>query len=268
MDKKLLRDYFIELVGSLFFVLTAAAVTCVNAMTLPAGQTAGTAALTLHQPGLLGVALAQGLVWAVVLSLTVPVTGGFLNPAITLMLWFFNRISTVRAAWLAGAQLLGGVLAGLCLRYTFADNILQTAHFGAPHVNPLAYPFLSRGSLWAGAAVEFALTFLLVFAIFGSKHDDGAGPHSAWPAGAWLSGAWLSGAALTACVLVAFPLTGAALNPARWFGPVAWEALTSTSTGRHHPFADAFVYLAGPILGAVAGGWWCFKVYLPGQSTK
>jgi aquaporin Z len=255
MDKKLLRDYFIELVGSFFFVLAATAITCINTMALPAGQTAGAAPVTMHQPGLLGVALAQGLAWAVLLSLTAPVTGGFLNPAITLMLWLFNRISTARAAWLVGAQLLGGVLAGLCLRYTFADDILQSAHFGAPHVNPLAYPVLSQGSVWTGAGVEFALTFVLVFAIFGSKQDSGAGPQSAW----------LSGAALTACVLVAFPLTGAALNPARWFGPVAWEALNSARTARQHPFADAFVYLAGPILGAVAGGWWCFKIYLPGR---
>jgi aquaporin Z len=258
MDKRLLRDYCIELVGSFFFVLTAAGIMCVNTMTLPTGQTAGTAPVTLHQPGLLGVAIAQGLAWAVLLSLTAPVTGGFLNPAITLMLWLFNRVSTARAAWLIGAQLVGGVLAGLCLRYTFADDILQSAQFGAPHVNPLAYPFLSRGSLWAGAGVEFALTFLLVFAIFGNKQENGAGPHSAW----------LSAAALTACVLVAFPLTGAALNPARWFGPVVWESLNSTRTGRQHPFADAFVYLAGPILGAVVAGWWCFKMYLPGRSMK
>ena len=266
MDKKLLRDYFIELVGSFFFVLTATAITCINTMTLPTGQTAGTAPVTLHQPGLLGVALAQGLAWAVLLSLTAPVTGGFLNPAITLMLWLFNRISTARAAWLVGAQFLGGLLAGLCLRYTFADDVLQSAHFGAAHVNPLAYPVLSQGSVWAGAGVEFALTFLLVFAIFGNKQDSGAGPQSAWHLDAWHAGAWLSGAALTACVLVAFPLTGAALNPARWFGPVVWEALNSTRTGRQHPFADAFVYLAGPILGAVVAGWWCFKIYLPGRA--
>ena len=259
MDKKLLRDYFIELVGCFFFVLAAAAATCVNVMTLPGGETAGRAPLTLHQPGVLGVALAQGLVWAVVLSLTAPVTGGFLNPAITLMLWLFNRVSTIRAAWLVGAQLLGGLLAGLCLRYAFdLEQILQPARFGAPHVNPLAYPALLPASVWAGAGIEFVLTFLLVFAIFGNKQENGLGPQ----------GAWLSGAALTACVLIAYPLTGAALNPARWFGPVVWETLSPSRIGRQNPFADAFVYIAGPILGAVAAGWWCFKIYLPGRTTK
>ena len=259
MDKKLLRDYCIELVGSFFFVLTATAVTCVNAMTLPAEQTAGTAPLTLHQPGLLGMAIAQGLIWAVLIALTAPVTGGFLNPAITLMLWLFNRVSTVRASWLIGAQLVGGLLAGLCLRYTFELDILRTAHFGAPHINLLAYhPALTQGSVWAGAVVEFILTFLLVFAMFAGKDVAGAGPH----------GAWAGGAVLTACVLVAFPLTGAALNPARWLGPTLWDFLTRTSTARPHPFDDAFAYVAGPLLGAVAAGWWCFKIYQPGLPQK
>jgi aquaporin TIP len=258
MDKKLLRDYFIELLGSFFFVLAAAGISCVNAMTLPTGQTAGTAPLTLHQPGVLGVALAQGLVWAVVLGLTAPVTGGFLNPAITLMLWLFNRVSTARMAWLIGAQLLGGLLAGLCLRFAFAPDLLRAAHFGAPHINPLAYPNLVQGSVWAGAGVELILTFLLVYAIFGAKEEESAyGPH----------GAWLSGAVVAASVLLAFPLTGAALNPARWFGPTVWEYSVWDRTGRR-PFDDAFPYVAGPILGALAAGWWCFKVYLPGRTMK
>ena len=257
MDKKLLRDYCVELVGSFFFVLVAAGVTCVNAMTVPAGQVPGTAPLTLHQPGILGVALAQGLVWAVVLSLTAPVTGGYLNPALTIMLWLFNRVSSVRASWLIGAQLLGGVLAGLCLRFIFAEGILRAAHFGAPHLNPLAYPDLVQGSIWAGAGVELILTFLLVFAMVGAQVGSEPAPQ----------GAWLSGAVVTASVLIAFPLTGAALNPARWFGPTLWEYLIWDRTGAR-PFGDAFVYIAGPILGAAAAGFWCFKIYLPGRDMK
>ena len=39
------------------------------------------------------------------------VSGGYLNPAITIMLWVFNRMASVKAAWLIGAQVLGAVLA-------------------------------------------------------------------------------------------------------------------------------------------------------------
>jgi glycerol uptake facilitator-like aquaporin len=95
------------------------------------------------------------------------------------------------------------------------------------------------------------LTFFMVFAIFGTL-SAGLDARQAGLAG---------GAALAAGVLFAFPLTGAALNPARWFGPVFLEALGSQST--RSPWADALVYLAGPILGALLAGLVCFKLLLP-----
>ena len=246
MDRQLLRVYLLELAGSFAFVTIAAGVVCVNHMALPAGQSAGVAPLTLHQPGAVGVALASGLTWAVLVALLGPVTGGWLNPAVTMALWLWGRLSTTRAAWLIGAQLLGGLLAGLCLRYMFADDILRSARFGATHLNLLAYPDLGPERLWpglgAGVAIELGLTFLFVFAIFGGPLE-GAG--------------WRSGAVLAAATLFAFPLTGAALNPARWLGPTLWECFRET--GRQ-PFADAFVYVAGPVLGAIVAGWCCFKL--------
>ena len=57
---------------------------------------------------------------------------------------------------------------------------------------------------------------------------------------------------MVVCVLFAFPLTGAATNPARWFGPVFWEWMLPERNW--NPWADLFVYLAGPILGALAAG--------------
>jgi glycerol uptake facilitator-like aquaporin len=50
------------------------------------------------------------------------------------------------------------------------------------------------------------------------------------------------GMTLGFAVMVAGPLTGAALNPARWFGP----ALVGSEWG------DVWPYLAGPIVGALA----------------
>jgi glycerol uptake facilitator-like aquaporin len=94
------------------------------------------------------------------------------------------------------------------------------------------------------------LTFFLVFAIF----SVGVG------AGRWRLAAWSAGAALTVGVLLGFSLTGAALNPARWFGPALWElAFLEPSVGRG-AMADVFVYIAGPILGALIGGLVCFKI--------
>ena len=252
MDSKLVRAYCIELVGAFALVYFAAGVVCLNMVTTPRGLEAGTAALTLHQPGVFGVALVYGLTYAVLVTLTAPVGGGYLNPAITLVLWVANRLNTLQASWLIGAQMVGAVLAGFCLRATFSPEILVKARFGAPHLNLLAYQDLTRTSQYAGTAIEIVLTFFLVFAIFGLFAGQARNPLAGLPAGALI----------TAGVLLAFPLTGAAMNPARWFGPVFWEAVDAQS-GAESPWADALVYLAGPIVGALLGGAFCYKIYLP-----
>jgi len=252
MQTSMPRAYCVELLGTFGLVFFSAGVVCLNYLAAPIDQPPGTSPLNLHQPGLVGVALAQGLIFAVLLTLTAPVSGGYLNPAIAVTLWAFNRLETRRLPWLLGAQLMGAFLAGMCLRFTFELGLLRTAQFGTPHVNLQTYNTLEQATLFAGVGVELVLTFFLVFAIFGAV-----------PERSRLAG-WGGGAVLAAAVLVGFPLTGAALNPARWFGTVLWEAwLGRLSIGRSGPFSDIIVYLAGPILGALLAGAFCFLIYLP-----
>jgi glycerol uptake facilitator protein len=263
MDKTLWRAYAVELVGTFALVYFGAGVVCVNHMTLPTNYanskskatyspSGGEAPLTMygHQPGLVGVALAQGFILAALLAVTLPLSGGYLNPAVTLTLWVFNRLDNKRTWWFVGAQLLGAVLAGLCLRFTFEESLLREVRMGAPHLNPLLYSG-DRPSLIAGTAIELVLTFFLVFAIFGGIVEASRARSAALGAGL----------TLVACVLFAFPLTGAATNPARWFGPVLWEATLPNPVA--NPWTDLFVYLAGPILGALLAGTFYFKVMLP-----
>lgn len=267
MDKTLWRAYCIELVGTFALVYFGAGVVCVNHLTTPANappiqgtysESAGKEPLTLygHQPGLVGIALAQGLILVVLLAVTLPLSGGYLNPAITLMLWVFNRLDNKRTWWFIGAQVLGAFLAGMCLRYTFDVELLKQVRMGTPHLNPLVYKTPGdRGNLIAGTGVELVLTFFLVFAIFGSIAEASRARSAALGAGL----------TLVACVLFAFPLTGAATNPARWLGPVLWEHLLPGD--RANPWTDFFVYLAGPILGALLAGTFYFKVMLPAMKT-
>ena len=244
MDRKLIREYLVELIGTAIFIYLAAGLVCVNEMTRPEATT--TAALSIHQPGLLGVAIGQGVFWMTLLAITMPISGGCLNPAIAVALWVFNRLSTHRLAWFLGAQLIGSVLGCVLLRLTFSAEILQSAKLGVPHLNPLVYQLASdgpaRSAIFAGVAIEFLLTFCLFLAIF-SPRDAGS--------------FWRSGAILVGCVLFAFPLTGAALNPARWFGPTFLGLLDSRSGDL--PWRDAIVYVIGPTLGAFAGAVFCFK---------
>ncbi len=249
-QKRLWRVYLVELAGTFALVYFAAGAVCVNLATTPPNQAPTSAALPEH-PGVLGVALAQGVVLAVMLVLTVPVTGGYLNPAITIMLWVFNRLETMRAVWLIGAQFLGAALAGWCIYSTFREDVLRSALMGTPHLNQLLFPSIYRGALLAGTGVELALTFFMVLAIFCVGRD---GAHTSWSGVA--AGAFLAGGAV-----LAYPLTGAAANPARWFGTVLFEFALSDQRPGSPILGDVFVYIAGPILGALAAGLFYFKVY-------
>lgn len=269
MDRTLLRLYLVELVGTFGLVFVSAGVLCVQQMTIPPGLGAAVGPLVGQQPGLLGSALAQGLVYAVLLAATWPIAGGGLNPALTVMLWLCDRLETRRLAWLLGAQFLGGVLAGLCIKYLFAEHVLRDARYGTPHLSPLAYRTIGYDTIATGVGIELLLTFFLVFAMFGAILQRGGDAEPLREALApWLLGA-VAGGMLMVAVLVGQPLTGAALNPARWLGTAFWEWADYRPQGNApHPFADLFVYFAGPLIGATLGGVVVFKLMAPPEDGK
>jgi len=245
MDTTLRRGLVAELLGTFAVVYFSAGAVCANYPLTEVGQS-----VALGHPGLIGVALAHGLTMAAALAVTVRLSGGFLNPAITLMLWVFNRLDSKRTGLLLAAQLAGAVLAGACLRFTFDDAVLREAHFGTPHLNPAVFRRLEAGTILAGSSVELVLTFFLVFAIFGASRGGVDADRAALSAGLML----------VAGTIMAWPLTGAAANPARWFGTVLWEQQLSPQA---NPWGDTFVFLAGPIVGALAAGLVLYRILFP-----
>jgi MIP family channel proteins len=175
-------------------------------------------------PGLLGVALAHGLALAVLVSALGAVSGGHFNPAVTLAVWIMGRITPLRAGLYVIAQLIGALAAGLALRLVFADA-WQASNIGTPALGNGITPLI-------GIAVEAVLTALLVLAVIGTAVDPRA-PRI---------GGLAIGLAVAADILVGGPLTGAALNPARWFGP-------AVAAGA---YADWYVWWIGPAIGAAA----------------
>jgi glycerol uptake facilitator-like aquaporin len=83
----------------------------------------------------------------------------------------------------------------------------------------------------AGIAIEAVLTVVLVLTVFGTAVDRRA-PRL---------GGMAIGLAVAADILVGGPLTGAAMNPARWFGP----ALASGH------WDNWYVWWLGPLIGAI-----------------
>src|SRR5688572_14066579 len=69
----------------------------------------------IGQPGLLGIALAHGLALSIAVSATMNVSGGHINPAVTLAMLATRRIGFKNACGYIIAQLLGASLAGFAL---------------------------------------------------------------------------------------------------------------------------------------------------------
>ena len=258
MDKNL-RPYMAELLGTFAVVFLSTATVCVEWAGHKAGQPA---------PGLLGIALAYGLVYAAGLAATVPISGGFLNPAITLMLWVLKRMDGPKATGLIFVQLLGAAIAGGLIRFVFPEDVLISASLGTPHLNLIAFGQLGASpgavTFLSGIGLELGLTFILGFVIFATMLDPRA-PRLLGPWGSRLAGLW-TGLALTACTLAGFGLTGAAANPARWFGPMIWEytiqALKDVQGG---PSRDHLVYWIGAFLGALLAGGAYQALILPAE---
>jgi aquaporin Z len=257
MDDKNLRAYMAEMIGTFAFVLVSAG--SVYTASLGGWQPGD----TWWQPGLLWIALACGLMYAATLAVTLPLSGGYLNPAVTLMLWVFKRLDGLKATCLVVVQLAGAVIAGgvLYLVLPTQEPTRMASHLGAPHLNA-EYLGVAGGSVFGnllrGIGIELALTFVLVFAIFGTVLDPRA---PRWGSN-WVSRLaclWI-GLTLVACTLVGFPLTGAAFNPARWLGPVVWDWI-------QHPDAlkDHAPYWIGPTAGALLAGWLYTALILPSE---
>jgi aquaporin Z len=192
------------------------------------------------QLDLVGVALAHGLVLAVMVSITGHISGGQINPAVTIALWAAGKIGTQRGAVLILAQVVGAVMGALLLRYVVGGAAFDGGGGGTPALAP-------GMAVGKGIVLEAILTFFLVFVVFGTAVDD--------------KGPWNKTAGFTIGLTIAFdilafgPLTGAAMNPARWFGP----ALVGGQ------WADALVWIVGPIAGAIIAGVLYTAVLLRGR---
>lgn len=210
------RALLAESVGTFWFVT-------VGAGAVVADRLAG------GQIGIVGVALAHGLALAVAISSFGAVSGGHLNPAVTLGVWVAGKHPGGRVLPYWGAQAAGALVAGVFLRIAFGHAL------AASDTTKLGTPALGAGvPVLAAILVELVLTAFLLWAVFGTAVAPNA-PHVA---------GFGIGLTVAADILVGGPLTGAAMNPARWLGP----AVASTA------FDAWYVYLIGPLGGGALAG--------------
>jgi MIP family channel proteins len=174
--------------------------------------------------GIFGVAVAHGLVLAVMVTALLGISGGHLNPAVTLALVAVRRTDLRTGLAYIVAQLVGAVLAALLIKVVYPLGVVRPISLGTPTIaNTIQFH--------QAMILEGVMAFFLVSAVFGTCIN---------PSAPRLGGLGI-GLTLMFDILVGGPLTGAAVNPARAFGP----ALVS---GR---WVGHLVYWVGPIVGGV-----------------
>jgi MIP family channel proteins len=210
-----LAAYIAELVGTLFLVFGVCTVVILYVSTGAQGAQFGS--------DFAAIGLVHGFLLFALIAALGGVSGGHFNPAVTLAATFLRRIDPVDAVVYILAQLSGGVLGALLAKGLLLDEGRAT-DYGATSVSPLVTDF-------GGMIVELIGTFLLVLAVCAVALNPRV--RNEWAPLA-------IGLTLGFAVIIFGPLTGAALNPARWFGP----ALIGEEWGGVWP------YLVGPIVGA------------------
>jgi aquaporin TIP len=213
MNSTLLKQCVAEFVGTFTLIF------------IGVGAIANAAGLSL-----LGIAFAHGLAIAVMVSATGAISGGQLNPAVTFGLFVGGQMDLKKtiAYWIS--QLAGGALAAyLCAALIGMTKVGN----GTPDIG-LNAAGIAMVSTKQAIIIEAILTFFLVFVVYGSAVD----------ARAPKIGGLAIGLTVALDIMFGGPLTGAAMNPARTFGP----ALASGHWNNH------IVYWIGPLIGGALAG--------------
>ncbi|XP_027155627.1 aquaporin NIP1-1-like [Coffea eugenioides] len=168
-----------------------------------------------------GTSVVWGLAAMVVVYSVGHISGAHLNPAITIAFATCKRFPWKQVPAYISAQVLGSTLASGTLRLLFQD------HFAGP---------LPHGSDVQSLALEFIITFYLMFVICGVATDNRAIGELAGLA---------VGATVIVNVMIAGPISGGSMSPAGRLGP----AIVSSN------YKSLWVYILGPTAGAISGAW-------------
>ncbi|KAJ8765879.1 hypothetical protein K2173_020395 [Erythroxylum novogranatense] len=183
--------------------------------------------------GLIAAALAHAFGLFVAVSVGANISGGHVNPAVTLGAFIGGNITLLRSILYWIAQLLGSVVA--CLLLKFATGGMETSAFS-----------LSSGvSSWNALVFEIAMTFGLVYTVYATAVDPKKGDIG-------VVAPIAIGFIVGANILVGGAFEGASMNPAVSFGPavVSWT------------WTNHWVYWVGPFIGSTVAALVYDNIYI------
>jgi len=216
-------------------------------------------------------AAGNGIVLVVLIYCTAAVSGGHLNPAVTLALAITRQIPPLKMIIYWIAQFTGGIVGAACywglkpwqIKGAWSNDGSPgylsctlpcggTGMFGGTEVTDDP-TYLSKCGFNGGHifGIEFLATFLLVFTVFGTAVDPKSGAGNFAPIAIGFS--------LLCAATCIGPYTGAGLNPARTLSPaIVFDCWTLGD------FGDTFqwVYVLAQFAGGAAAGLVYMMVFL------
>lgn len=225
MDEQLMKKAIVELIGTFALCFMG-----IGAIVMTGGT------------DLVAIALAHGLAIGLLVMAAGHISGGFFNPAVTIGMLLARRIDGYAAGIYIIAQLIGALLGTLFIFGVFPEESRDLVNLGVPAVGA-GY---STGNAFLA---EVVATFFLLFVIFGVAIDQRSTKGV---------GGLIIGLSISMAIFATGTVSGAALNPARWFGPAV--------LGGH--WDDFWIWIVGPIVGAVVGALVFNDILLAGEGLE
>ncbi|MEM3839051.1 MAG: aquaporin [Candidatus Micrarchaeaceae archaeon] len=191
---------------------------------LGAGSVIAAKYAMLGNVSILAIAIANGIGLALAIAFSMKISGGHINPVVTLAAWINGLIKGMDAIAYVIAQVAGALAAGLALVIAYPSAAGLAVHYGSPGL-------ASGIGFWHGVLFEAIATFFLVLMVLSVEMNKNA-PR--------LSGFGV-GLVVVLDVLAIGNFTGAAMNPARAVGPMVASGFV----------ANWPLYWIGPAIGAV-----------------
>jgi len=224
-----MRPAFAEFVGSGLFVYVAC------------GAAANTSMFLTPGPVAIAIALAFGLTLFTLCFMIGHISGGHLNPVISIVFVALRKITPIRGVMYVLAQFFGTLLGAALLRAS-TPPAWTVSTSPTPVPNCLASNMVNA-DVTPGVAflVEIILTFFLLMVVCAAT-DSNKSNQTLIPLAI--------GICVTCCHLMALPVDGCSLNPTRSF---ATAAVAHATTGCSAVFNNHWIFWIGPLIGGALG---------------
>ena len=234
-----------EFLGTFSILFFGVGAVIIDFLTVPANFESGQYVLQGLGHGSIGwtgIAIAHLFAVGIPVYLFGNISGAHLNPAVTIAFRATNRIDTKTSLVYILSQLLGALVAGLAFILIRGTAAVSIGGMGATAPFPGVLPVQAL-------IAEFIITFFLMFGIMAFAVDSRAPSN--------LAGLGI-GSIIAMGIFATGNISGASFNPARSLGPY----ILNTIYGGPNLWAHAWIYIVGPIAGALLAVYLYDKMFL------